>query len=130
MVRTRHKLLGYLACIAISASAVAPVAASADTVPGRWCDRMLPTMPKFNGVMTIALKDDGQVVLRTKFGDGSSKVVQLQELAGSIYAKTGSPTGEKHRVVPSDGSLQLIDNDGIIRTATRLENTPKSGECR
>lgn len=100
-----------------------------ETTIGRWCDRMIPNMPKFNHTMAIVVGDDGKVVLQSKFGDGSSKTSQLREAAGGIYETVGSGSGDKYRIIPSNGNLQLLDNDGLIRVATRLENTPKSGEC-
>ena len=71
-----------------------------------------------------------RVVLRSKFNDGSSSVQELREAAGSIYVKIGSHTGDKYRIVPNTGDLQLLDNDGLIRMATRLENSPQINECR
>ena len=101
----------------------------AETTIGRWCDKMLPTMPQYNGIMEIVITDDGAIELRTRYGDGSSGVTKLDEQSGGIYAAVGSSSGDKYRVVPSDGNLQLLDSDGLIRVATRLENTPKPGEC-
>ena len=90
---------------------------------------MIPNMPKFNQTMAIVVGNDGKVVLQSKFGDGSSNTSQLRETAGGIYETVGSGSGDKYRIIPSNGNLQLLDNDGLIRVATRLENTPKSGEC-
>ena len=103
--------------------------AHAETTVGRWCDKQIPTMPKYNGILAIVITDDGAVELRTRWGDGSSLVTKLSEKAGGIYAAVGSSSGDKYRVVPADGNLQLLDNDGLIRVAIRLENTPQPGEC-
>ena len=103
--------------------------AYADTTVGRWCDRTVPSMPQFNRVMTILLTQDGRVELKSEFNDGSSSVRELQELSGNMYALTDSQSGERYRVIPADGSLQLLDEDGLVRTATRLENTPQAREC-
>jgi hypothetical protein len=100
-----------------------------ETTIGRWCDGMIPNMPKYNRTMAIVAGDDGKIVLQSKFGDGSSRTSQLRESAGGIYELVGSGSGDKYRIIPSDGSLQLLDNDGLIRVATRLGNTPKSDEC-
>ena len=100
-----------------------------DSVIGRWCDRMIPNMPKYNRTMDIVVADDGRVLLRARFGDGSSSVNELREAAGGIYEKVGSVTGDKYRVVPNTGNLQLLDQDGLIRIAARLESTPQRGEC-
>lgn len=106
-----------------------PGAASAETVLGRWCDRMLPNQPKYNGIITILVTDGGSVQAFVKYGDGSSRKGTLREDGGNIYSKLGSATGDRYRIVPSTGNLQLIDNDGLIRTATRLENKAQPGEC-
>ncbi len=86
-------------------------------------------MPQYNGIMEIVITDDGAIELRTRYGDGSSAVSELNEQSGGIYAAIGSSSGDKYRIVSADGNLQLLDNDGLIRVATRLENTPQPGEC-
>ena len=115
------------AVIGCMIAAAGPV--QAETTIGRWCDKQIPTMPQYNGIMEIVITDDGAIELRTRYGDGSNAVSVLNEQPGGIYAAVGSGSGDKYRVVPSDGNLQLLDNDGLIRIATRLENTPQSGEC-
>lgn len=101
----------------------------AETNIGRWCDKMLPTMPQYNGIMEIVITDDGAIELRTHYGDGSNAVTKLNEQNGGIYAAIESSSGDKYRIGTADGNLQLLDNDGLIRVAIRLENTPQSGEC-
>lgn len=96
---------------------------------GRWCDRMLPNVPKYDSILSIVITRDGKVVLKANYGDESSGVYGLRERSGNIYEKIGSTFGDKYRIVPSTGNLQLLDDDGLIRVATRLENTPKSNEC-
>ena len=71
-----------------------------------------------------------RVALRSKFNDGSSTVHELREVVGGIYVKIGSHTGDKYRIVPNTGDLQLLDDDGLIRMATRLENSSQINECR
>ena len=109
--------------------AFAADAVAGETMIGRWCDRMIPNMPEKNYVMTIVITNEGKVELRSNFRDGSSGKWELREEAGGIYKKVGSRWGDTYRIVPSTGNLQLLDNDGLIRIATRLGNTPKSKEC-
>ena len=104
--------------------------ASAETVIGRWCDRMIPTMPKHNGVITILVTDQGGVEARIKYNDGSNLKNKLKEMSGNIFATIGSSSGDKYRVSSSTGDLQLLDNDGLIRVAKRLENKPSGRECK
>ena len=104
-------------------------AAQADTTIGRWCDKMLPTMPQFNGIMEIVITDSGSIELRTRYGDGSSVINKLEEQRDGFYTDIESTHGDKFRIILADGNLQLLDNDGLIRVAIRLENTPQPGEC-
>ena len=122
--RLRLKLLS-VAFLIVSATS----AAAGETTIGRWCDRMVPGTPQYNRIMTIVVADEGKVVLKSQFGDGSSSRNELREAAGGIYEKIGSPHGDKYRIIPGTGNLQLLDDDGLIRVAARLENTPSSREC-
>ena len=102
--------------------------ATADTTIGRWCDRWSSAY-KSHRVMTITIRDDGGIVLSTKFGDGSSRSTPLRERPNGILEKVGSPHWDAYRIIPSDGNLQMLDQDGLIRVGRRLENTARSGEC-
>ena len=104
-------------------------AEGSDSTIGRWCDRMIPNLSKYNQTMAIVIANDGKVILKSNFNDGSSSINELREAAGSIYEKIGSRSGDKYRIDPSTGNLQLLDEDGLIRVATRLENTPQRNEC-
>ena len=109
--------------------AFATGAAGSETTIGRWCDRMIPNLPEYNRTMAIVITNDGKVMLKSKFSDGSSSINELREIMGNIYEQIGSDHGDKYRIVPSSGELQLLDEDGLIRVAGRLENTPQSKEC-
>ena len=65
-------------------------AVHAETTIGRWCDKMLPTMPQYNGIMEIVITDSGAIELRTRYGDGSNVVSVLNEQSGGIYADVES----------------------------------------
>jgi hypothetical protein len=100
-----------------------------ETLVGRWCDAMIPGMPKFNRLIVININDTGVVEVNSKFEDGSSNTSKLKEISGGIFKQIGSKTGDKYRVVPGSGELQLLDNDGLIRTARRLEAKAKARDC-
>lgn len=104
-------------------------AAFAETTIGRWCDEMIPTVPEHNTVLEIVITQTGSPELRSKPANGSPYSKELDEQSGGIYLEIDSHTGDRYRIVPSTGNLQLIDNDGIIRVARRLENRPKPDEC-
>ena len=90
---------------------------------------MLPKLPEYNQVLSVVVADDGRVIGIFEYGDGSSRAVELREDAGGVYSVIGSNSGDKLRAIPSTGQLQLLDDDGLIRIAIRLENTPEDGEC-
>lgn len=103
--------------------------AQADTLLGRWCDKALPSRPEYNGIYSIIISSEGTPFLVAAYGDGSKGEDKLREVPGQIFEKIGSAFGDKYRIVPSTGDLQLMDKDGLIRTAKRLENSPQPGEC-
>ena len=89
---------------------------------------MLPNSPKYNRTMAIVITNDGK---RSQFQVSMMVPQSTNELGKHrwVYLKTGSGSGDKYRVVPSTGELQLLDGDGLIRVASRLENTPQPNEC-
>ena len=101
----------------------------AEMTIGRWCDIPLASMPDLNSIKEIVITDDGDIELRVRYGDGSSKVEKLAEQSARLYVALNNRHGEKYRIIPANGNLQLLDNDGVFRVATRLENTPQAGEC-
>ena len=103
--------------------------AQAETIIGRWCDRAVPNFNQFNNVITIKIDDENATVLVQNFADGSSTSSVLRESSGAVYEIVSSATNERFRIVPNNGELQLLDNNGLIRTAERLENTVMPGEC-
>lgn len=105
-------------------------ALASEVVVGRWCDQMIPNMPQYNYTIEIVIAPDGSILIRNNFADGSTSQGMLNELGSNLFADPDSPSGDKYRIVPSSGELQLLDEDGFIRTAQRLENTPREGECR
>ncbi len=90
---------------------------------------MIPNLPAYNRTITIVVADDGKVLLTSNFKDGSSSVNELREVSGGIYEVIENSFGEKYRFVASTGNLQLLDDDGLIRVASRLENAPETNEC-
>ena len=114
---------------AVLVLALATDAVASETTIGRWCDQMIPNNPQYNRTMAIVVTNDEKVVLQSAFNDGSSSVNELREASSGIYSKVGSSSGDKYRVVPSSGDLQLLDDDGLVRVARRLENTPQRNEC-
>jgi len=103
--------------------------ATGETTIGRWCDRMIPNSPKYNRTMTIKVNDNGMLMAFSRFGDGSTNESKLTERSGGVFFVNGSSSGDRYRIIPATGNIQLIDNDGLIRVANRLENEPRLGDC-
>ncbi len=119
----------YLVIFALALGFSHSVYAGDEIIVGRWCDKMIPNMPQMNSVLTLVVPSSGAPIMKAEFGDGSTTEDTLVEKPGNVFEKAGSSFGDKYRIVTSTGNLQLLDNDGIIRTAERLENSPRAGEC-
>ena len=102
--------------------------AAAETMVGRWCDRSIPNLPVGDRIMTIVVRDNGNVDVVSTFRNSAPLVQRLREQRGSVYSIVGSSSGDRMRIT-APGNLQLLDNDGLIREANRLENTPRPREC-
>ena len=102
--------------------------ASAETTIGRWCDIPIQGKSDYNSIKELVVADNGDVELRSQHGDGSKRTEKLVEKDASHYL-TLNKHGEKYRIVPGSGDLELSDADGPFRVATKLGNTPRSGEC-
>ncbi|MBB4193035.1 hypothetical protein GGE45_001620 [Rhizobium aethiopicum] len=111
------------AIVLVAAALIAAPAMPAEITIGRWCDRMLPNLPRYNRTIEIVIFEAHTPIGRNSFADGSTNEQMLEELGGDFYAvsESPSPSGDRYRVVASSGDLQLLDEDGIVRTARRLE---------
>jgi len=90
---------------------------------------MIPGNPDFVGVITNVVADQGGTEVGSEFADASNLVRELREASGGIFEVVDSGSGDRCRIVPNSGQLQLLDNDGLIRIAKRLENTQQFGDC-
>jgi hypothetical protein len=93
---------------------------------GRWCDNAAPSWAI---ILTLEVVDGGVTLIVKPVSPKGSEFRREVTERGNIFYKTDSPSGDRYRIVPGSGDLQLIDNDGLIRTAKRLRNEPQSGEC-
>jgi hypothetical protein len=116
---------------ALSAAVLlAGVVHARDQIVGSWCDRMVPNNSRYNRVMTVYKTDDDAAMLRSVFADGSETRSELKERPSGEYLKVGSTHGDRYRVDKSSGNLRLIDNDGLIRVATRIGDAAGLEECQ
>lgn len=111
----------------VAASSTANAAAN-DVVIGRWCDQPVPNYRGADMVITIVARGASAFV-RYEFVDGTTAEAELVEQSGAVFVVVDSGHGDRYRVVPGNGELQLIDNDGLIRVARRLENQPTPRDC-
>ena len=104
--------------------------AVAETTVGRWCDVPWPGLTM---TFAIVILDSGSLELRVAGSEGTRAVEPLREVGGGVYErlrKDGKPSRDRYRI-DGTGDLQLLDStEGLIRTARRLANTPKPGECQ
>lgn len=107
----------------VAALASATPGYATELVIGRWCDHPIPTMAVADNIIAIKITDDG-AMLERQFQTSTSEA-PLDERGGDTYFDGG----DGYRIVSSSGDLQLLDGDGLIRVAKRLENTPQTGEC-
>ena len=115
--------------LAMLAAMVFAQTAAAETVLGRWCDHRVPSMPQYNGVIELVSTDAGVLQAHYRFADGSELTEQIRKKSKTTYEVIESATQDQYRVVPGTGDLQLIDQDGIIRTAKRLRSSHEAASC-
>ena len=118
----------FLKAFTIALALTPSISSASEIVIGRWCDVLVPNS-SFTRTMTLVIVPDGSLVFRHSFSDGSSGEYEMVELGNETYAEVEAEFGQKYRIVQSSGDLQLLDEDGLIRIARRLENAPRTGEC-
>lgn len=111
-------LLSALA-VAISAPALAD-----DTVLGRWCDHPIPNMATMDNVITLS-RMSGRPTGRQEFRT-SSLDLELVETTENVFQQVDSRDGFR---IAADGNLELFDEEGPIRTATRLGSAAGLEDC-
>ncbi len=103
-----------------------PANATEQIIVGRWCH----TMGTFyTQEIKVSIEGNGEVIMRSRFNDGSSMERKLIELPNSIYKLAEQESDVSFRIVKATGELQLLDSDGLIGTAKRLENIEKPKDC-
>lgn len=96
-------------------------------VIGRWCDKLVPTMPATWSIYTIRRHPGGNVDLHLSAGDGSEGTFELVEEGIGNFRRADNT--DRFRIIESSGDLEVSDANGFIGGARRLENRPQSGEC-
>ncbi len=96
------------------------------TTVGRWCDEWFPG---FISEITIQSFSDGRIEALLEFSDGSTEVRNLIESANLVYLVEDSEHGDRYRILPTTGELEVYDNEGLISTARPLSADPTAGDC-
>lgn len=118
-----------LGAIAFSLALTPSFSIASEVNIGRWCDAFSPSVG-ITQTIEFVISSNRTFFIRRSFSDGSDDEAVLEELGNDTYAEENTSFGEKYRIVPATGDLQLLDNDGLIRTARRLENAYQEDECR
>ncbi|WP_294924186.1 hypothetical protein [uncultured Paracoccus sp.] len=118
-----------LCAVTFSLGLASSIGMASEVTIGRWCDAFAPSV-NITQTIEFVTSSNKSLTIRRSFSDGSGSETVLEELGNETYAEADASFGEKYRIVPSTGDLQLLDDDGLIRTAKRLENAPQEGECR
>ncbi|OWV87453.1 hypothetical protein [Rhizobium sp. R693] len=74
----------------VLAALIAAPAMPAEITIGRWCDRMLPSIPQYNRMIEIVISEAHTPTARNSFADGSTNEQMLEELGGDLYAVSAS----------------------------------------
>lgn len=104
-----------------------PRAASKNLI-GRWCDKMAPKLPKLWIILEFEKQGDA-TIKRIIDRDGETFESELLAVGEKDFQVPESSSGDRYQIVPSDGSLQILDNEGLIRTARKLELTSSPNAC-
>ena len=105
-----------------------PVAATAHAeIVGTWCDKMIPSMKKYDAVMTITTGPAGGYHLKVRHGDGSESNTPVVRLGKKFI--TNNDFGEYYEI-RQNGALAIFDNEGFIRAAKSVDPTAIPGKCR
>ena len=70
----------------------------------------------------------GQLSLKQINHDGSQTNADLTETGEGRFADPGSETGD-HFQITATGDLDVLDNDGLIATASKLSSSSTPDEC-
>ena len=67
--------------------------------------------------------------LRDLANDGSSGIQKLKR-KGDTFAEVDGDFGDGYQIDAKTGELNLVDNDGLVATATKLSNVPQANDCQ
>ena len=90
---------------------------------------MLPGDPDVDRIVTIAADGGGQVVATVRYHRSPEATRVLSRAPSGVCRNVDSTFGDRYRIVPHAGDLQLRDNARPMRPATRLDDTLARGEC-
>ena len=110
--------------------AFAAEVAGGEITIGRWCDRMIPNIPKYDSILAIFITSDGKVILKAEYGDGSSGMyepcLEAREKAAP-KPKAAKPKRRK-RGRPRKGEARAKEPIRFTHTPTRGRLCTQNGE--
>ena len=94
------------------------VQADANSTESAWCDVLVRGTPRIVATIVLSIDGTGHAVMTSRFSDGSSLQQELV-FENGIYGVRESPSGDSYQI-RADGSLDILDNDGLVRSARAL----------
>lgn len=123
------KYVLFSSLVLIAATGTVQAAEEQEWTIGRWCDAGVADGAGDNRLVAIMYKEPETYFSRITDSSGEQTEDVLSLLPGDIYVREGNVYGERLRVHRSTENLQLMDNDGVKATYTKLENEPQPGDC-
>ncbi|NMG39841.1 hypothetical protein GRZ55_11355 [Chelativorans sp. ZYF759] len=108
--------------VLVLALSVAASSAQGGALVGQWCDRPLEAMASLDSVMRIEIRESGPVLV--DLFRGSAREVDLRDQGEGVFVEAG---GDGYRIAGAD--LELFDEMGVIRTASRMDDDAAEEEC-
>lgn len=82
-----------------------------------------------NALIKLYISENEVPRAEVKYFDGSKSNRQLTDLGHGLFEINKNKFGEKYHILPNNGDLRMLDNNGLIGTAKRLGDSPNKGEC-
>lgn len=120
MLRLKTNLLSLALAFAICG------AADADEL-GRWCDKTVPAIKKYDALLTIRFYGVDGYAIESAFADGSKNVTETVRDGAKFL--TYNEFGEYY-VIRNDGQLGIFDAEGLVRVALPARGNRAPGSCR
>lgn len=99
---------------------------SSTTTLGRWCDEWFEG---FRSIIIIEEHGDGRFQALLTFPDGDTEEKELVESANLVFLVEDSEHGDRYRIVPTTGALEVLNIDGLVSTARPMSPGAEDDDC-